>query len=48
MPLRFALRATAAFVTCAVVVALAADFERVFGTPLGVDLSALCAAHGGW
>jgi 2-succinyl-5-enolpyruvyl-6-hydroxy-3-cyclohexene-1-carboxylate synthase len=25
---------------------LAADFERVFGTPLGMDLSALCAAHG--
>jgi 2-succinyl-5-enolpyruvyl-6-hydroxy-3-cyclohexene-1-carboxylate synthase len=23
-----------------------ADFERVFGTPLGVDLAALCAAHG--
>jgi 2-succinyl-5-enolpyruvyl-6-hydroxy-3-cyclohexene-1-carboxylate synthase len=24
----------------------AADFERVFGTPTGVDLAALCAAHG--
>ena len=24
----------------------AADFERVFGTPTGTDLAALCAAHG--
>ena len=24
----------------------AADFERVFGTPTGSDLAALCAAHG--
>ena len=23
----------------------AADFERIFGTPTGVDLEALCAAH---
>jgi 2-succinyl-5-enolpyruvyl-6-hydroxy-3-cyclohexene-1-carboxylate synthase len=22
------------------------DFERLFGTPTGTDLSALCAAHG--
>jgi 2-succinyl-5-enolpyruvyl-6-hydroxy-3-cyclohexene-1-carboxylate synthase len=26
--------------------ARAADFERVFGTPTGADLAALCAAHG--
>jgi 2-succinyl-5-enolpyruvyl-6-hydroxy-3-cyclohexene-1-carboxylate synthase len=26
--------------------ARAADFERVFGTPTGTDLAALCAAHG--
>ncbi|MFC8501093.1 2-succinyl-5-enolpyruvyl-6-hydroxy-3-cyclohexene-1-carboxylic-acid synthase [Pedococcus sp. NPDC057267] len=26
--------------------ALADDFERVFGTPTGTDLAALCAAHG--
>ncbi|GAB3450529.1 2-succinyl-5-enolpyruvyl-6-hydroxy-3-cyclohexene-1-carboxylic-acid synthase [Phycicoccus ginsengisoli] len=25
---------------------LAGDFERVFGTPTGTDLAALCAAHG--
>jgi 2-succinyl-5-enolpyruvyl-6-hydroxy-3-cyclohexene-1-carboxylate synthase len=25
---------------------LAADFERVFGTPTGTDLAALCTAHG--
>ena len=24
----------------------AAEFERVFGTPTGTDLAALCAAHG--
>ena len=24
----------------------AADFERLFGTPTGTDLAALCAAHG--
>ena len=24
----------------------AADFERVFGTPTGTDLGALCRAHG--
>jgi 2-succinyl-5-enolpyruvyl-6-hydroxy-3-cyclohexene-1-carboxylate synthase len=26
--------------------ARAADFERVFGTPTGTDLAALCSAHG--